>query len=35
MDKAKAVETRIRLMDYAGANGLELAGMHLPEGIME
>ncbi len=34
MDKAKAVEARIRLMEYAAENGLVIAGMHLPEGIM-
>ena len=34
MDKAKAVEARKYLMDYARENNLVLAGMHLPEGIM-
>ena len=34
MDKAKAVEARKYLMDYARENGLVLVGMHLPEGIM-
>ena len=31
MDKAKSVESRIRVLEYAKANGLIMAGMHLPE----
>lgn len=34
MDSAKAVETRLRLVEYAREHGCVLAGMHLPEGIM-
>ena len=34
MDKAGSVETRRRLMEYARENGLVIAGMHLPEGLM-
>lgn len=31
MDKEKSVESRKRLIEYAKANGLTMAGMHLPE----
>ena len=31
MDKAKSIESRKRLMDYAKENNLIMAGMHLPE----
>ena len=31
MDKAKSIESRKRLMDYAKENKLIIAGMHLPE----
>ncbi len=31
MDKAKSVESRKRILEYAKANGLTMAGMHLPD----
>ncbi|MCQ2091478.1 MAG: MBL fold metallo-hydrolase [Fibrobacter sp.] len=30
MDKAKSIESRKRILEYAKANGLTMAGMHLP-----
>jgi glyoxylase-like metal-dependent hydrolase (beta-lactamase superfamily II) len=31
MDKAKSIESRKRILDYAKQNNLTMAGMHLPE----
>lgn len=35
MDKAKAVESRRRILEYARANNLQVQGMHLPEPVAE